>query len=516
MKIQGKYKMAGRFLVAQFLLVYLKTKNYVGLFLFSDGNDYPELTYVPLGSNENLFTDGFLPGTAKGNYNANKIDMGTWGRKKGLILTTYQVFKGNISFRDFSASVFELNGKNITITPSQKIPLSTDVNGPWRNIPYPEASLHNNSVSSGLPKIADGKFFYILGVPSWTENSSVSLFSAIVSVSSNNIVTFENVTAIDETSTISEVYSQTSPPAAPFVAVPDYYNVVGAWWDLRVVQPNKNTVVVTFVRLVRGYFANGSLDSQLAEIHFYAMAVNLSGNSISSSPPIPIRPAQIATVTELPVIDKNTDHQVTAVSETAVVTCYIVFEGNPTNWLDRRRRFLSLLTTSGGSISVGTEIEIDPFYTYIYPSYDEYKTWLLGSENYLIFVYTGCLETDIEDFDPNTNYTVRMLISLIKKTGSSFELLETIDTPYNNLYNRSTNTNDCHFIKLSQDTFCGMNYSRLSNNPNTGEPIEPHYYMLRVEDDRLICSETFPIKDFDLLENQPLIYEGRYREINRI
>jgi hypothetical protein len=40
--------------------------------------------------------------------------------------------------------------------------------------------------------------------------------------------------------------------------------------------------------------------------------------------------------------------------------------------------------------------------------------------------------------------------------------------------------------------------------------------MLRVEDDRLICSETFPIKDFDLLENQPLIYEERYREINRI
>ena len=497
--------MAGRFLVAQFLLVYLKTKNYVGLFLFSDGNDYPELTYVPLGSNENLFTDGFLPGTAKGNYYATKIHVSTWGKKKGLILTSYQVFKNNIIFRDFSASVFELNGKNIAITPSQKIPLSTNISGVILNIDH----------RLGLFKVADGKFFYLLGIPPWVGNSSVSLFSAIVSVSSSNIVTFENVTAIDETSTIAEVYSQNLPPAPILISVPIYENHVYAWWDLQAVQPNKNTVVITFVRQVYGYFTNTvQSHPQLAEIHFYAMSVNLSGSSISPPSLTLIRPIQ--TNFGLSALYNNPPHQVTAISETAVVTCYIVFEGNPTNWLNRRRRFLSLLTTSGGSISVGTEIEIDPFYTYIYPSYDEYKTWLLGSENYLIFVYTGCLETDIEDFDPNTNYTVRMLISLIKKTGSSFELLETIDTPYNNLYNRSTNTNDCHFIKLSQDTFCGMNYSRLSNNPNTGEPIEPHYYMLRVEDDRLICSETFPIKDFDLLENQPLIYEERYREINRI
>jgi len=505
--------MAGRFLVAQFLLVYLGAeKNYVGLFLFSDGNDYPELTYVPLGSNKNLFTDGFLPGTAEGNYYITEMDVSTWGRKKGLILSSYQVIKDNRNFRDFSASVFELNGKNIAITPSQKIPLSMDVNGPTLN--------YNRS---GLFKVADGKFFYILSIPSWTEDSSVSLFSAIVSVSSSNIVTFESITAIDEASTIAEVYSQNPPPAPPLVPTPAYENYIYAWWDMQTIQPNKNTAVITFVRLVYGYFAN-TVQSytqlaeihfypQLAEIHFYAISVNLSGSSISPSSPTLIRPIIQTNLGVSGYLNRN--HQVTAISDTAVVTCYIAIERMSGTWFDRQHRFFSLLTISGGSVSVSTEIEIDPFYTYTYPSYDEYKTWLLGSENYLIFVYTGCLETDIEDFDPYTNYTARMLISLIKKTGSSFELLETIDTPYNRLYNKFTDTNNCHFIKLSQDTFCGMNYKRLSNNPSTGKPIEPYYYILRVEDDRLVCSETFPIKDFDLLE-QSIPYQERVREINKI
>lgn len=495
--------MAGRFLVAQFLLVYLRAKNYVGLFLFSDGNNYPELTYVPLGSNKNLFVNGFLPGTIEDNYYGVEINVSTWEKKRGVILTRYEVFKDNIIYPDFSASVFELNGKNVTITPSQKIPLSTDVSGIILNYNH-----------SGLFKVADGKFFYILGLPFWTENSSVSLFSAIVSVSSNNIVTFESVTAIDETSTIAKVYSQNPPPAPQLISIPVYENYACAWYNLRTTQPNRSTVVITFVRLIYGYFTNTfQSHPQLAEIHFYAMSVNLSGSSVSSSSPTLIRPIQ--TNLGLSASYLNRSHQVTAVSESLVVTCYIVNERMSGTWFDRQHRFFSLLTTSVGGVSVSPEIEIDPFYTYTNLSVDEYKTWLLGSENYLIFVYTGCLETDIEDFDPTTNYTARMLISLIKKTGSSFELLETIDAPYNKLYNKFTKINNCHFIKLSQDTFCGMNYSRLSNNPNTGKPIEPYYYILRVEDDSLVCSETFPIKDFDLLE-QFIPFDEKDKEITRI